>query len=106
MGDGVRQSGARRQAAQRAKARRHGPQVVDRIVHDLRRTAVRNLVRAGVSEHIAIQLTGHKTRCVFDRYDIVNEDDLREGVGKLAKLGASASKDRGVLPFPQRAAEG
>ncbi|MFL5613776.1 MAG: tyrosine-type recombinase/integrase [Gemmatimonadaceae bacterium] len=82
------------------------PQLVGRIVHDLRRTAVRNLVRAGVSEHIAMQLSGHKTRCVFDRYDIVNEDDLRDGVSKLAKLGASASKDRGVLPFPpQRSAQ-
>jgi integrase len=65
------------------------PGLVGRIPHDLRRTAVRNLVRAGVSEHTAMKLTGHKTRAVFDRYDIVSERDLTDGVAKLAALHAN-----------------
>jgi len=74
-----------------------------RIPHDLRRTAVRNLARAGVDRKTAMEMVGHKTESIYRRYMITDETMLRDGAARLAALlETERQRPRRVVPLPPR----
>lgn len=70
------------------------------LIHDLRRSGVRNMRRSGMSETEAMRVSGHRTRAVFDRYDIISNADLERGFDQLdVYLDSEAGKQSKVAPL-------
>src|SRR5882724_1671947 len=85
------------------------PRYTGLIIHDLRRSAIKNLMKVGVNEKVAMKISGHKTRAVFDRYHIIDTEDVVDAMRRVQTVTLAANSlapnDEKIvkrLPSPQR----
>ena len=98
-GDVLRLAGARPRRPDHGAGRK----VAEKFFHELRPTVARHLIRRGTPAGIAMELTGHKTRSVFNRYAIASEEDLRQASARLADyVKAQPVAPAGVKPAQVR----
>ncbi len=70
-----------------------------RLFHDLRRSAIRNMIKAGTARGVAMKISGHRTEAVFERYNITDDEDIREAVFKTQAYVRTLPTERKVLPL-------
>ena len=64
------------------------------VFHDLRRSAIRNMERAGMPRNVAMGITGHRTEAVYRRYDIVSEKDMKLAASRMDEFFQAQRKDQ------------
>jgi integrase len=67
------------------------------LFHDLRRSAVRNMKRAGIQDLEAMRISGHRTRAIFDRYNIIDEDDLADAGKRLEEYAQKCDSSEEIV---------